>query len=451
MIQQLETVGKKFHDATKHSPLSVMLDPNYVDGSTQPTAFKSYPHFYRRFPLDENNPTHNFIRLTSAITFEKKYKYDSYQLRVNPSAGALYPTEVYLQIRGIKGIIDGIYHLEVATNSLTLIYELIDDGLESYILPNCLVKGFIFLVSCAYYRSSWKYKQRSLRYCFLDSGHHVGAIEAAAYLYQKAIQVIFDFDKVALNNDLGFENKEFVTASVISGKIKPKTVRKLRSQLPFVSPTDYFEVNPFIEAGYKNTVLTKSSGLPPSYGGVPWTSPEKNLFYNGNIVSQSPSFNCQPEQFLQTILSRRSARAFKRGAISQSEWKQIWHCLKQSLATASKEEIEIYLVINCVEEMESGLYRELQLLKRGDFSEQAKYLCVNQALARDSAVTLFLTSTYSNYQTAMQSAGWLGQRLYLISNYLGIGCSGIGAYHDDETQEFLTTNKDILYALTIGR
>ena len=94
--------------------------------------------------------------------------------------------------------------------------------------------------------------------------------------------------------------------------------------------------------------------------------------------------------------------------ISQTEWKQIWHCLKQPLSTANPKKIGIYLVINYVEGMESGLYRELRLLKSGDFSEQAKYLCVNQALARDSAITLFLTATYSNYQTAMQSAGWIG-------------------------------------------
>ena len=437
-IQLLERVGKKFHDATKHSPLSVMLDPNYVDASTQPTAFKSYPRFYRRFRLDENNPVHNFISLTSAITFEKKYKYDSCQLRVNPSAGALYPTEIYVQIRGIKGIIEGIYHLEVASNSLTLIYELIDDGLESYILPNYLVKGFIFLVSCAYFRSSWKYKNRSLRYCFLDSGHHLGAIEASAYLYQKDIKAIFDFDKIALNKDLGFENKEFATAAVISGKVKQKSIKKLRSPIPFVSPTDYFEDNYFIEVGYKNTVKTDL---------------DNNLVVNNNnnIFFQKSPFNYQYEQFLQTILTRRSVRAFKRGAISKIEWEQIWHCLNQPLPTVSKEPIEIYLLVNRVEGLESGLYRENQLLKNGDFREQAKYLCVNQAIARDSAVTLFLTSTYKNYQTAMQAAGWIGQRLYLISNYLGIGCSGIGAYHDDETQEFLDTNKDVLYAMAIGR
>lgn len=429
-------LGKRFHDATKHSPRSVMLDPNYVDWTTQPTTFKSYPRFFRRFPLDKNNPDHNFLILTSTVTFEKKSRYDSYQLRVNPSAGALYPTEIYVQIRGVKGFIDGIYHLEVATLSLSLIYELIDDGLESYILPHGLVKGFIFLVSCAYYRSSWKYKQRSLRYCFLDSGHHLGAIESAAYLYQKRSQILFDFDKIALNRVLGFENKEFVTAGVICGEIKAKNVRQLRSQLPFVSPTDYFEADAFIEEGYQTTALTE---------------PDFHSGFERKIEPQIPPFNYQLEPFLQTILTRRSARGFKGEGILAEEWTKIWHCLKQPLRATTEEEIEIYLIVNKVEGMESGLYRETRLLKKGDFSDRAKFLCVNQVLARNSAVTLFLTSSFDNYQTAMQSAGWLGQRLYLICNYLGIGCSGIGAYFDDETQQELGTDGDILYALAIGR
>jgi hypothetical protein len=269
---------------------------------------------------------------------------------------------------------------------------------------------------------------------------------------------------------LGLENKEFITGAVISGEVKEKSVRKLRSRLPFVSPTDYFESNSFIEAGYKNTVdflpklvqdnqelaivgnnlfnksiknnLTKSSEL---------TKLKFNLAFNKNIVTQVPPFNFLAESFLETILTRRSARSFKKGSISLTEWEQIWHCLQQPLSTASKEQIEIYLVVNSIKEMESGLYRENYLLKAGDFGDQAKYLCVNQALARDSAVTLFLTATYSNYQTAMQFAGWLGHRLYLITNYLGIGCSGIGAYYDDETQSFLATKNDVLYALAIGR
>lgn len=91
-----------------------------------------------------------------------------------------------------------------------------------------------------------------------------------------------------------------------------------------------------------------------------------------------------------------------------------------------------------------------QRLKAGNFSEKVGYLCVNQENARNSAVTFFFVARYRNYQTALQFAGFLGQRVYLGSHYLGIGCSGIGAYYDDETKEFLETSKDALYAMAIG-
>ena len=456
MISQLKrSLGKQFHDATKHTLLSVMVDPNYVDYSTQPTVFKRYPHFYRRFPLKEGDRISDLIRLTSTITFSKKSKYDSYQLRVNPSAGALYPTEIYVQIRGIKGFIDGIYHLEVESNSITLIYELIDDGLESYILPNYQVKGFIFLVSCVYFRSSWKYKNRSLRYCFLDSGHHLGAIEAAAGCGDRDLEVVFNFDKLILNRDLGFANQEFVTAAVISGEIKERFIRNLRSPLPFVSPTDYFEANSFIETGYKQTVnndnLFNKNIQNKRLKSSEITKINFQLAFNKTSSNKAPLFNLNYEQLRTIILNRRSARAFKRGTIQKSEWEQIFYCLHQPLKTGDPETITIYGIINSIEGIESGLYQENHLLKSGDYSKKAKYLCLNQALAGDSAVTLFLTATYSNYQTAMQAAGWIGHRLYLISNSLGISCSGIGAYYDDETQEFLETKDDILYALVIGR
>ncbi|MEH2037782.1 nitroreductase family protein [Nostoc sp.] len=420
--------GKAYHDATKHSYLSVQLDPNYVDASTQPSAFKVYPKFYRRVKLNLNNPVHAFISLTSAITLEKVYKDGPYKLRVNPSAGALYPTEVYVQVRGIEGIVNGIYHLEVENNCLTLIYELIDDGLENYIIPGKCINGFIFLISCVYYRSSWKYQNRSMRYCFLDSGHHLGAIAASAYLYNRDIQLIFDFDKLTLNSDLGFENKEFITACAVSGEIQDKKIRHLRLKVPFVSGTDYFESNQFIEDAYQATALQKSC--------------QQKLEY--------PQFDFERDKFYQTVWDRRSIRRFRKEAISQEDYLYVVQQLQQSIPTENYEEIEIYSVVHRVEKMTPGLYRGTHLVKRGNFSEKTGYLCINQAIARDGAVTLFFVSDYLNYQTAMQIAGFLGQRLYLTSNYLGIQCSGIGAYYDDETQELLETNKDVLYGMVIG-
>ncbi|MEH2258720.1 SagB/ThcOx family dehydrogenase [Nostoc sp.] len=420
--------GKVYHDATKHSYLSVQLDPNYIDTSTQPSSFKVYPKFYRRVKLNLNNPVHAFISLTSAITLKKVYKDGPYKLRVNPSAGALYPTEVYVQVRGIEGIVNGIYHLEVENNCLTLIYELIDDGLESYIIPGKSINGFIFLVSCVYYRSSWKYQNRSMRYCFLDSGHHLGAIAASAFLHNRDIQLVFDFDKLTLNSDLGFENKEFITACAVSGEVQDKKIRHLRLKVPFVCGTDYFEANQFIEDAYQTTTLEKSR--------------QQKLEY--------PQFDFERDKFYQTVWDRRSIRRFRKEAISQEDYLYVVQQLQQSIPTENYEEIEIYSVVHRVEGMTPGLYRGTHLVKTGNFSEKTGYLCINQAIARDSAVTLFFVSDYLNYQTAMQIAGFLGQRLYLTSNYLGIQCSGIGAYYDDETQELLETNKDVLYGMVIG-
>ncbi|WGV26681.1 SagB family peptide dehydrogenase [Halotia branconii] len=427
-MPQNQNQGKAYHDSTKHSYLSVQINPNYVDASTQPIAFKVYPKFYRRVTLNLNNPIHAFIWLTSAVTSEKLYKNTPDKLRVNPSAGALYPTEVYIQIRGIEGMINGIYHLEVENNCLTLIYELIDDGLESYIIPNKSINGFIFLISCVYYRSSWKYQDRSLRYCFLDSGHHLGAIAASAYLHNKDIQLIFDFDKLALNTDLGFENKEFITACAISGKVQDQLVRRLRLKVPFVCGTDYFEANQFIEYSYQVTALHKSK----------------------HQKLKQPQFNFDKDKFQQIVWNRRSIRRFRKQFISQENYLYVLQQLEQPIPTESGEDVEIYSVLHRVEGMSPGLYKGTLLLQTGDFSEQTGYLCVNQAIARDCAVTFFFVSDYTNYQTAMQLAGFLGQRIYLGSNYLGIQCSGIGAYYDDETRRFLETTKDILYAMAIG-
>jgi SagB-type dehydrogenase family enzyme len=427
-VQLLQRPDQTSHQATEHSYASVMMDPNYVDPSSQPAPFKRYPSFYRRFPLKLDHPIATLIHLASAITYEKAYKDGPYQLRVNPSAGALYPTELYVQLRGVTGWIDGIYHVEIATQSLTLIYELIDDGLEAYITPNQLVKGIIFLVSCVYYRSSWKYKNRSLRYCFLDSGHHVGAIEAAAYTQNHPIQVLFEFDKVPLNQDMGFENKELSAVCAIAGELKNRPVRRLRSPLPFVSGTDYFEANPWVEAAYHETLFP--------------ASPVQQL--------QHPQFPFEPSHLSEAILQRRSARQFYKQAIAQDVFWQIVDLLEQPIPTIHHEQLDIYWVIHRVNGLEPGIYYQRQQLKPGDFTDKTGYLCINQAIARDSAVTLFITSAYQNYQTALQQAGLLGHRVYLASQYWNLGCTGIGAYYDRETQDFLGTDDAVVYALAIG-
>lgn len=125
--------------------------------------------------------------------------------------------------------------------------------------------------------------------------------------------------------------------------------------------------------------------------------------------------------------------------------------VNQPIASCSQESIELYAVVFRVTDMASGIYRGMKLLKAGDFSAKVAYLCVDQRVAGDGAVTWFLAANGQNYQTVSQLAGLVGQRVYLASQYHAMACTGIGAYYDDETKAFLDTEKDILYVLAVGR
>jgi nitroreductase len=116
--------------------------------------------------------------------------------------------------------------------------------------------------------------------------------------------------------------------------------------------------------------------------------------------------------------------------------------------------MDVYSVVNLVDGAEQGLYIGGKSIKTGDFSKKAGYLCLEQALGSDSAVTFFIAAKGgANIKNALLEAGLSAHRVYLVAQHLGIGVSGIGAYYDEETAEFLGIDKNtaILYALSIGR
>jgi hypothetical protein len=154
----------------------------------------------------------------------------------------------------------------------------------------------------------------------------------------------------------------------------------------------------------------------------------------------------------EAILSRRSQRGFEGYAISKEEYQQIMKAITEPILSDCDEEVELFVVLNRVENMPLGLYHNGKLLKNSDLSKKAGYLCLEQySLGTLGAMTFFLLSSAQNYQALYQKAGILGQRLYLVSNYLEIGCSGIGAYYDDEVNAFVEHEGMVLYALAIGR
>jgi SagB-type dehydrogenase family enzyme len=416
----------KFHQQTKHSYQSVRKNPSFLDWRTQPKNFKIYPHFQQRFKIDKFDELKD-LNLIGGITYEKEYPDGKYYLRVNPSAGALYPCEVYIQIRGVQGILNGIYHYEPLNASLTLLNEVEDDGVEFYFKDKLKQQGFIFLISSIYFRSSWKYRDRSIRYIFLDSGHQLGSIYAMLHVKNRDSKIVFEFDKLSLNEEFGFRDDEAFNVAICSTRTKDKESKKLKQTIPFVSGCDYLETNKFIENAYKESAA-----------------------YSSDDIVDLNFFADIPSEVLKTaIANRRSIRAFRGTNILKEEFEFI---TKDIFSLAKLHKLDIYYTAHRIDNFENGLYKEDELLKSGDFSDRSRYLSLEQSIGGESAVTFYFTSSeISSYQKVNILSGFLAHIIYLKSQIKGIGCTGIGAYYDDETKQFLGTGNNVLYFLAIGR
>ena len=421
-----------YHDSTKHSYNSIRENASHMDWSNQPSQYKVYADSYPKTTLKSEEPEHKFIYRIGGISDKKTYASGSYFLRTNPSAGALYPNELYFQVRGVLGFEDGIYHFEVKSSTVVLLHPLEDEGVESYLGLSKPIKGYIFLLSAVYFRSSWKYKDRAFRYCLLDGGHLLGQIEASSYLKDFACRHLYDFDKEALNVHFGFEEKEhFIAASVVGvprGENEPKP---LSMQLPFVDATGSFEKNTMVLEAYHDSLKVQEK----------------------KASNRPAKFTFRKDVFEEVIWKRRSIREMTKVGISKDAFMFIMDVIHQSVMSDMDEKVEIFVVVNRVIDMPLGIYHDGQFAQYGDFARKAGYLCLEQYhLGENSAFTVFLASRSKNYQAMYQKAGIIGNRLYLAANYMQIGCSGIGAYYDDEVAEFLGLDDEnmILYGVCVG-
>lgn len=402
------------HAKTEHSFLSIRKNPNFLDWGTQPRNFKRYPHFYRRYKTD----TVEELGLIGGITMKKSAGESVYYLRTVPSAGALYPCEVYIQLRGQAGLVDGIYHYEPLHDTLTLIHELGEDGAEAY-LPGEEKFGMVFLIASVYFRSSWKYRDRAIRYILLDAGHQIGTIAAFLDLKGEPWELRFDCDLAGLNAAFGFEGSEFFMAAVTAG---PKEARReiapLRARLPFVAPSDYLERNLFIESEYARYLEEGRGRFRGDFG------------------------RYEKEQ----ILSRRSARQFS----ERQDEKRLFDEIEKLRVMMNLHGLNLYASVKNVTGVATGLYKNGELMSEGDFSRKCAYLALEQSIVAPANMTLFFTAGEREYFQNYMLTGFFGHFVYLVAEKLGLGCSGIGAYYDGETRDFLRTDENILYVMIIG-
>jgi SagB-type dehydrogenase family enzyme len=96
------------------------------------------------------------------------------RFRAAPSAGALYPAEIYLGVNAVKGLEAGLYHYEVPEASLALLNRGDPGGRLHEICCGqeyARQAAVVVLISAVVERTKRKYGDRGYRYVLLDIGH----------------------------------------------------------------------------------------------------------------------------------------------------------------------------------------------------------------------------------------------------------------------------------------
>lgn len=94
--------------------------------------------------------------------------------RAVPSAGALYPLELYMVVENVEGMADGLHHYNVRDHSLELLKDKAEAAnLRSALLTESFIHNanLVLYLAAVFKRTQKKYGPRGYRYVLLEAGH----------------------------------------------------------------------------------------------------------------------------------------------------------------------------------------------------------------------------------------------------------------------------------------
>ena len=117
--------------------------------------------------------------------------------RTTPSAGAVYPLEIYVAAGNVTGLPAGVYHYLPASHALEMVA---DRDIRTDLCINALNQEpirdapAVLLIAADYNRTLQKYGDRGVRYVHLEAGHAAQNLYLQAYALGEGTVAIGAFD-----------------------------------------------------------------------------------------------------------------------------------------------------------------------------------------------------------------------------------------------------------------
>ncbi len=505
----LETV-LAYHERTKHHTGRYAQSLGYMDWNTQPDPFRTYdgaeillldevpptpePSYDAAFrpgateprPVDRSSISQLFYDCL-ALSAWKELGAARWSLRVNPSSGALHPTEGYLMAGPIAGLSGtaALYHYAPLRHGLEVRAALSSRDwadLTSGLPPGALLVGFTSI----HWRESWKYGERAFRYCHHDVGHAIAAVAlAASVLGWKARLLEGCADRelavllgVALQNAAEAEHPDCLLVIYPAGVDFP--LEHQRSHR--LAPDLLGRLSRIPMAGRPNQLSTGHHSWPvidEVAEASARVAPPPSSYWESRARTQVPPHQPDGISARRIIRQRRSAVAMdgrssmgrdsfygmiervlgKRGPVpfDSLPWKPAIHLVLfvhrvdglepglfslvrhpdalGQLKVAMRSEFEWSRPEGCPDDL--PLYR----LTRGNCRDVALGVSCHQEIAADGVFALAMVAEFEPrlkehgpwfYRRLHWEAGLIGQVLYLEAEAAGVRSTGIGCFFDDE-------------------
>ncbi len=494
-----------YHDGTKHSLSSVHNDTHYLDFDNQPIPFKIYTELEpvrlsRELPESEM-PALSAISETgnggdgesvtdigtiasifyhsASITRRRAFPGGEMLFRAAACTGALYHIELYLVCGDLPGLAAGVYHFGAHDFGLRKLRE--GDYRSTLVNasggePTIVEAPAVVVCTGTFWRNAWKYRARSYRHSFWDSGTILANLLAICAARRVPAKVVHGFADESVNHLLGLDTQREVALSLVPlGRATGTQAGTPPEQEPLdlhTLPLSTEEVDyPAIRAIHEASSLASGKEATKWRGDTPVSAMPAP---SGQMFPLLPRDREEEAAgAIEMVIQRRgSSRQFVRRPI---EFSQLSTILRRATRGVPADFLEpqgvmlndLYLVVNSVDGLPPGAYvfhrdrSALELLTEEGSRRVAGHLGLGQALPADASVNVFflvdlkpVLDRYGNrgYRAAQQEAGIVGGKLYLAAYALRLGASGLTFFDDDVTTFFSphAEGKSVMFLVALG-
>lgn len=471
-----------FHAHSAHSRAAVLRRAPAADWGGAPPPFKSFPDrpllalppVWRRTPAQDPalhaQALATLLWHAAGVTAER----GGLRLRAAPSSGALFATELYVAVRRIGGVAEGLWHHDVPGGGLRSLAQGLPPAVAAA-LPAGAAGAII--ATAVFRRSGHKYGDRAYRYVLADLGHLLENLRAAAAALGVPLRLARGFDESRLAEALGIDEREEGVLALVwlyePGIGSPRDIdaaaAATSARLRAAPPAAHAALG-VTEAVHRATSLRavgEGENLTPGARAAAPVTPWP-LLAPGPALPRPLRAAYDP---LPVIAARRSVRRYRTSPLPLETLSELLDAMARPAALLSGA-VRLHVVAHAVQGLTAGAWRydTAEHALRTSASDapaerrRTRAAALDQDAAGDAAAVIVIAidrgvfvadamGAARGYRHAFLEAGMLGERLYLQAGALGLGVCAVGAFYDDEAAALIRVDPQrewVVHIATLG-